>query len=62
VVLFMYFPIPVAIVATVAWAVLAGIVTGWMKENKWLWMAGTGLLAGVVAAVAHLRARVVLKG
>jgi hypothetical protein len=61
-VLLMFFPIPVTIAATLVWAVLAGIVAGLMTENNWFWMAGAGLLAGMVAAVAHLRARVVLKG
>jgi hypothetical protein len=62
VVLFMFFPRPVTVVATLAWAVLAGAIAGWMTENNWLWMVAAGGLAGMVSIGAHMRALVVLKG
>jgi hypothetical protein len=62
VVLFMFFPIPVTVVATLAWAVLAGAIAGLMTENNWLWMGAVGALAGLVSLGAHMRALAVLKG
>lgn len=58
----MFFHKPVIVVATLAWAVLAGVIAGWMTENSWLWMAIAGGLAAVVSVVAHLRAYSVLRG
>jgi hypothetical protein len=61
VVLFMFFPVIVTVVATAAWAVLAGAIAGLMTENNWLWMLGVGGLAGLVSVGAHMRALAVLR-
>jgi len=61
VVLFMFLPIPVTVVATLAWAGLAGVMVGWMTERNWLWMVVAGGLVGVVVLVAHLKAFNVLR-
>jgi hypothetical protein len=61
VVLFLYFPVPVTALASLAWAALAGVIAGWMSGNNWLWMAAAAVIAGLLSLAGHRRAKTVLR-